>query len=102
MHLSAGVNCGDDQTTDDPRRITGRISVWSDDIGVGRDDHDVGCEYDDIDIYFNDVNVDDDHDDACADSNIGRVRRCRGSSRTGSVAREFCPRCKGCEQVTYV
>ena len=93
MHLSAGVNCADDQTTDDPRRITGRICMWLDDVGVGRDDYDVGCEYDDLNNYFNDFNIDDDHDDACADSNIGRVRRCSRSGRTRSVTREFCPRC---------
>ena len=67
--------------------------MWLDDVGVGRDDYDVGCEYDDLNNYFNDFNIDDDHDDACADSNIGRVRRCSRSGRTRSVTREFCPRC---------
>ena len=71
MYLSAGVNCAGDQTTDDPHRITSRICMWLDDFGVGRDDHDVGSDDNDLNNYVNNFNIDDYHDDACANSNIG-------------------------------
>jgi hypothetical protein len=45
--------------------------MWLDDFGVGRDDHDVGSDDNDLNNYVNNFNIDDYHDDACANSNIG-------------------------------